>query len=177
MPRPNRQKIPIAKQVEVLFRDGWLCWLCHRPTVFPLAMKYLAEFVREKDYRTPIAFYDLRYRRDQAPILDHLACVIDHVEAFSRGGSHGGDNFKVACNKCNVRKSARAKEEYLAENPGKRVKGKYGEPQHWDGMASVFVVLARQAPDRLTLNERAWLQEIEKHLEKRALASRLSQRP
>jgi hypothetical protein len=167
MGQKSRAKIPVAKQVEVLFRDGWLCWLCHRPTVFPLAMKHLAEFVRDEGCGLPTAFYDFRYRRDQAPMLDHLACVVDHVEAFSRGGLHDRNNLAVACNKCNARKSAKAKEPYLAENPRERVKGKYGEPQHWDGMVSVFVVLARRAPNRLTANERAWLQEIEKHLARR----------
>ena len=52
------------------------------------------------------------------------------------------------------------------ENPLKRVKGKYGEPRYWDGMASVFVVLARNKVDRLTISERTWLQEIEKYLAK-----------
>jgi hypothetical protein len=127
-------------------------------------MKYLADFVRTEGLAFPTAFYDFRYRRDQAPILDHLACVIDHVEAFSKGGVHEGGNFAVACNKCNMMKSAKAKEDYLAANPRRRVKGRYGEPKNWDGMASVFVVLARRAPERLTANERAWLQAIEKHL-------------
>ncbi len=172
MPRTGRPKIPIAKQVEVLFRDSWLCSLCHRPTIFPLAMKYLADFVRDKRYDLPIAYYDFRYRRDQAPLLDHLACVIDHVEAYSRGGVHDRENFAVACNKCNVRKSSAAKEAYLAANPSKRVKGKYGEPKHWDGMASIFVVLAREAPERLTRNERLWLKEIEKHISKAAVSGR-----
>jgi hypothetical protein len=166
--RQSRRKIPIAKQVEVLFRDGWLCWLCHRPTVFPLAMKYLADFVREKGYAYPIAFYDFRYRRDQAPMLDHLACVIDHVDAYSRGGLHDGDNFAVACNKCNVKKSAKDKAAYLAENPPKPVKGKYGEPKHWDGMASVFIVLAANQPERLTTNERAWLKEMKLYFAKQS---------
>jgi 5-methylcytosine-specific restriction endonuclease McrA len=115
--RANRPKIPITTQVEVLFRAGWLCSLCHRPTVFPLAMKYLADFVRDKGYPAPIAYYDFRWRRDAAPMLDHLACVIDHVDAYSRGGAHELDNFAVACNKCNVRKNNAQLAAYLDANP------------------------------------------------------------
>jgi hypothetical protein len=43
--------------------------------------------------------------------------------------------------KCNIRKSAAEKERYLKENPPRPVKGKYGEPKHWDGLAALFVVL------------------------------------
>jgi hypothetical protein len=164
MNRFSRPTIPIAKQVEVLFRDGWICSLCHRPTVFPLAMKYAAQFVREKGYELPTAYYDMRYRRDRAPLLDHLACVIDHVEAYSRGGEHDVGNFAVACNKCNVRKSNEEKRTFLQQNPGQPVRGKYGEPSHWDGMSSLFVVLARENPDRLTVNERKWLNELERYI-------------
>lgn len=99
-------------------------------------MKYAAGFVRPRKYDLPIAYYDPRWRRDSAPLLDHLECVIDHVVAHSRGGDDEAANFAVACNKCNVRKSAAEKERYLRENPPKRVKGKYGEPKHWDGLAS-----------------------------------------
>lgn len=99
MVRKNRSQIPISRQVEVLFRDRWLCSLCHRPTIFPPAMKYLAHLVREAGYELPIAYYDFRYRRDAAPLLDDLACVIDHVNAHSRGGADDLANLAVACNK------------------------------------------------------------------------------
>jgi 5-methylcytosine-specific restriction endonuclease McrA len=39
------------------------------------------------------------------PLLDHLGAVVDHVEAFSRGGTHDETNFVTACNKCNARKN------------------------------------------------------------------------
>jgi hypothetical protein len=159
-----RRKIPISTQVQVLFRDGWLCSLCHRPTIFPLAMKYAAAFVSDRKYSLPIAYFHPRWRRDTAPLLDHLGCVIDHVKAHSKGGDHDAHNFAVACNKCNVRKSAVEKERYLKENPSKRVKGKYGEPKYWDGLASLFVVLVRETPERLTVNERLWLREIEAYI-------------
>src|SRR5258708_1784403 len=155
--RSSRRKIPISTQVQVLFRGGWLCSLCDRPTIFPLAMKYAAGFIRDRNYELPIAYHDPRWRRDAAPLLDHLGCVIDHVVAHSRGGVDDPENFGVACNKCNVRKSTAEKARYLKENPRKRVKGKYGEPKNWDGLASLFVVLARENPERLSASERLWL--------------------
>ena len=162
--RSGRAPIPISTQVQVLFRDGWLCSLCHRPTIFPPAMKYAALLVRQRQYELPIAYHDPRWRRDAAPLLDHLGCVIDHVVAYSQGGAHDARNFAVACNKCNVRKSAAEKARYLKDNPPKRVKGKYGEPSHWDGLASLFVVLAREHPERLTRSERLWLLALETYI-------------
>jgi 5-methylcytosine-specific restriction endonuclease McrA len=164
MTPPPRPKIPISSQVQVFFRDGWLCSLCHRPTIFQLSLKYAAGLVHEKHYELPIAYFHPRWRRDASPLLDHLGCVIDHVLAHSRGGGHHLDNFAAACNKCNVRKSAAEKKRYLKENPPKRVKGKYGEPKHWDGLASLFVVLARDNPTQLTQNEREWLRALESHI-------------
>ena len=39
----------------------------------------------------------------------------------------------------------------------KPIKGKYGEPQHWDGLASVFVALAERHRAALTAGEKDWL--------------------
>ena len=154
--RPSRSKIPIAVQVDILFRDGWICRWCHRPTVFGPALKLMERFVEQSGYRHPLAYYDLRYRRDKAPMLDHLAAVIDHVEAFSKGGAHGVDNFVTACNKCNVRKNARESSAFEKDQPGHPVKGKYGEPKHWDGFVGLFMVLSAMAPSALTTSEKAW---------------------
>jgi hypothetical protein len=129
-------------------------------------MKYLGEFVRQRKFALPIAYYDLRYRRDAAPLLDHLACVIDHVQAYAKGGVNDEVNLAVACNKCNARKSSRRKEEFLDENPPKPVKRKHGEPLHWDGLASLFVLLARDNETSLTPSERLWLRALEAHAAK-----------
>lgn len=163
MSRQARSSIPIPVQVEVLFRGGWLCSLCHRPTIFSPAMRLAGEFVHEQGYEQPIAYHHPRWRRDAAPLLDHLGCVIDHEVAYSRGGPHAADNFSVACNKCNVYKSSSEKAKYLAEHPLRSVKGKYGEPKNWDGLSSLFVVLARQNPTRLSASELAWLRALEDH--------------
>jgi hypothetical protein len=125
-------------------------------------MRLAGELVRTLGYRHPIAYHHPRWRRDAAPLLDHLGCVIDHEIAFSRGGPHALENFSVACNKCNTYKSAAEKAKYLTEHPLRSVKGKYGEPRHWDGLSSLFVVLARQNPTSLTSSERAWLCALEK---------------
>lgn len=52
----------------------------------------------------------------------------------------------ISGGKCNVRKSAGEMTGYLKENPPRRVKGKYGEPKYWDGLSSLFLVLARGDP-------------------------------
>jgi HNH endonuclease len=102
MPSKPRPPIPIATQVRVLYRDGWLCSLCGRPTIFHLALKYLDEFVHTAGYEGPTAYFDPRWRRDSAPLLDELACMIDHVEAYASGGAHEESNFAVACARCNA---------------------------------------------------------------------------
>lgn len=162
--KQTRLKIPIDIQLRVLFRDGWLCRWCHRPTVFPLALKYLAKFVSGRGYPYPIAYYDFRNRRDAAPMLDHLAAVIDHVNAYSQGGVHAESNFATACNKCNLRKNNRKMEDYQKEKSGKPVKGKYGEPLYWDGFVSLFLILVRENKAALSASERKWYNAIETYL-------------
>jgi hypothetical protein len=45
---------------------------------------------------------------------------------FRRAALTTRRNFAVACNKCNVRKSAAEKARYLKDNPPRRVKGQHG---------------------------------------------------
>lgn len=94
------------------------------------------------------------------PLLDHLGAVIDHLEAHSRGGSAGEANFVTSCNKCNTRKSALLAEEFSSKSPLLRVRGKYGEPDQWDGLSTLFVVLAAQAQHAATTSEREWLDAL-----------------
>ncbi|MEX2155203.1 MAG: HNH endonuclease signature motif containing protein [Gemmatimonadales bacterium] len=165
MAKTRRPPIPIVTQVAVLFRDSWLCHLCRRPIVLHLALKHLDAFAREQGVTSPLAYWDPNWRRDKSPLLDELAASIDHVEAYSRGGAHGLENFAAVCARCNARKSAKAKDAYLLENPPWEVKGLHGEPTHWDGLSSLYVVLARTKRDRLTPAEREWLKAIEMVLE------------
>lgn len=59
MPSRSRPPIPIDVQVRVLYRDGWLCSLCGRPTIFHLALKYLDEFVHANGYDGPTAYFQI----------------------------------------------------------------------------------------------------------------------
>jgi len=161
--RVSRPKIPIEMQVSVFYRDGWICRWCHRPTVFSPAFRLLAGFVERSGWRGHLAFFHPRWRRDAAPLLDHMGAVIDHVEAYAAGGEHSERNFVTACNKCNARKNSRMAAEYLRERPGRAVKGLYGEPKHWDGLVSLFLVLAQQQA-QLTPSERAWERALRNHV-------------
>src|SRR2546430_6729385 len=41
MPATKRPPIPIPLQVQVHFRDAWLCHVCRKPVIFHLALKHL----------------------------------------------------------------------------------------------------------------------------------------
>jgi hypothetical protein len=159
IPRP-----PLTKdlQLTVFRRDRWICRWCNRPVVFAPAMRLLEREVRQAGINQPLAYYHAHGTRDGAPLLDELWAVIDHVEAFSRRGASTEENLATACNKCNGRKSAAPMSEFSKRPQRKPVKGKYGEPQHWDGLSSVFIVLARRDPDGLTVSEKGWLKALTK---------------
>jgi hypothetical protein len=127
--------------------------------VFAPAFRLLEAFVRQAGYGRPIAYFHRNWSRRSAPLLDHLGAVIDHVEALARGGAHDESNFVVACNKCNTRKTDGGPKE-----PGKRVRGKYGEPNDWDGLASLFLVLADKGAE-LNPTEHRWAEALRKHLQ------------
>jgi HNH endonuclease len=92
--------------------------------------------------------------------LDLLGAVIDHIQAFSSGGGSEIDNLATACNKCNGRKSAAPMEKWDGRPVDKPIKGKYGEPQDWDGLSMLFVMLAARNPTGLTASEKAWLKAL-----------------
>jgi 5-methylcytosine-specific restriction endonuclease McrA len=156
-----RPPVPYPVAVRDYFRDRWLCSHCRRPTVFHLALKLLAEQVRDSLPGIRLAYWDERWRRDRSPLLDQLAASIDHVQAFSKGGQHSEANFATICVKCNVRKGARTRQEHTSIDVPRVVKGRYGEPKDWDGLASTFVVLARRSSRRLSPAEREWLRALE----------------
>ena len=153
-----RKGIPLERQVRVLFRDKWLCHLCGYPTIFAPALKYLQKMVTARAATSsPLAYYEFRYRHDAAPLLDYLACVVDHREAHARGGSGEESNLATACNKCNMRKNDQSYVQHVKKFPRRKVKARYGSPQHWDGFASLFVALAPDFADDITVQERGWL--------------------
>lgn len=154
--RPPRQASK-QLQVRVFRRDHWLCRWCGRPVIFAPALKYVERWVRQTGFTGPLAYHDARWRRDKAPLLDHLGAVVDHFQAHSRGGAAVENNFVTSCNKCNMRKNDGLAEEFRQKSPVHQVRGKYGEPDQWDGFSTLFILLAMQAPELTTRSEREWL--------------------
>jgi 5-methylcytosine-specific restriction endonuclease McrA len=153
----KRKAIPVGIQLEVFFRDRWLCHVCRRPLVFPFALKQLAELV-DAEGREPLpSYFNLNWRRDKAPLLDELGASIDHVHAWSAGGGDAAENLAAICSRCNVRKSASTLSAFIESSKPWKVKGKHGEPLAWDGLTAVFVTLASRSPGRLSAAERRWL--------------------
>ncbi|HLF71785.1 MAG TPA: HNH endonuclease [Dehalococcoidia bacterium] len=161
--RPQKRP-PLSKdiQVSIFRRDGWLCRWCYKPVIFAPVMKLLERQVRTAGETRRLAYYHAHWTRDGAPLLDELGAVIDHVEAFSAGGLGVEENLFTACNKCNGHKSAATVGKWNERSKPKPVKGKYGEPQHWDGFSALFVLLARRAPETLTMSEKGWLKALER---------------
>jgi hypothetical protein len=62
----------------------------------------------------------------------------------------------TSCNKCNARKNKSLAEDFEHDVPAHHVKGKYGEPTQWDGLSTLFVLLAAGRGD-LTASEKGWL--------------------
>jgi 5-methylcytosine-specific restriction endonuclease McrA len=158
------KRVPLSKQqqVSIFRRDKWLCHLCSRPVIFGPVMRLLERDVRKSSFggRRPLAYYHAHATRDGAPLLDELWAVLDHVQPRSKGGLNDETNLATACNKCNGRKSDAAWKEYIERMKRKPVKGKYGEPLHWDGLSTLFVVLAQRDPVGLSASEREWLKAL-----------------
>ncbi|MFN2315798.1 MAG: HNH endonuclease [Gemmatimonadales bacterium] len=126
-------------------------------------MKQLAELTSTQRVATAPAYYNQQWRRDLAPLLDELACSIDHREAFVSGGAHGIENFEAVCARCNARKGTRSEQEHLAAAAPWKVKGKHGEPTAWDGLSGVFIALAEKSQRKLTTTEVTWLRALKDH--------------
>jgi len=130
-PKPVKASRRVLKrsQVEVFFRDLWLCRYCGKPVIFAPALKYLQ---REIDPPWPchqgLAYWRYAYDRNGAPLLDELAAGIDHVRRFSGGGPGEPSNLATACNKCNTKKNNSDPVRWVKEHPLVQIKAKYGEP-------------------------------------------------
>jgi 5-methylcytosine-specific restriction endonuclease McrA len=156
----KRKPLSKASQLRIFQRDGWLCCWCKKPVIFAPVMKYLELELRNAGNHEPLAYYHAHWTRNTSPLLDELGAVIDHVEAFVTGGADTEDNLCTACAKCNGRKSSAPLDKWNQREKRSPIKGKYGEPQHWDGLSSVFVVLAKRNPSALTSGEREWLKAL-----------------
>jgi hypothetical protein len=54
-------------------------------------MKYIEQETRLAVNATPLAYFHTNWTRHGAPLLDMLGAVVDHVDAFSAGGSDAID--------------------------------------------------------------------------------------
>lgn len=156
-PRP-----PLSKELQLcVFRhDKWVCRWCNRPVIFAPVMRLIEREVSAAGNGEQLSYYHAHWTRAGAPLLDELGAVIDHIEAHSTGGSSKRDNLATSCCKCNAQKSAGTVESHRTRHPHKAIKGKYGEPQHWDGLSALFVVLAQRDRSELTASERDWLRVL-----------------
>jgi len=122
-------------------------------------MKYLQKELTDSGFGD-LAYWRYAFDRQGAPLLDDLAAAIDHIKAFTMGGTNDVENLATACNKCNTRKNNCDPEKWKSDNPFKRVKGKYGEPRTWDGFSSLFLLLAERYASSLTPTEKDWLKVL-----------------
>ena len=120
-------------------------------------MKYLKKLIRQSGVTESLACHDDHWTRRNAPLLDWMGAVIDHSEAHSRGGAADPSNLVTACNKCNAQKSAMPPEDFQKLRPLRPVKGKYGEPENWDGLSSLFIMLIEHTPQTASETELEWL--------------------
>jgi 5-methylcytosine-specific restriction endonuclease McrA len=156
----GRKALPKALQLSIFVRDGWLCCWCRKPVIFAPAMRLL-EIETEAIGNGPVAYYHAHWTRNGSPLLDELGAVIDHIEAFSAGGPDDEDNLCTSCCKCNGRKSSAALSSWTEREQRRAIKGKYGEPQHWDGFSSIFILLASRNPQALSATEQSWLKVMQ----------------
>ena len=158
----QHKRKPISRKVQVFVyrRDKWLCHWCKRPVVFPPAMKYLQELLAKSGYGD-LAYWRYAYDRHGAPLLDELAAAIDHIKAVTLGGTDDVENLTTACNKCNTRKNNCDAKKWETEHPFRRINGKFGEPQAWDGFSSLFLFLAKTNASSLKRSEIEWLKALQ----------------
>jgi 5-methylcytosine-specific restriction endonuclease McrA len=156
----KRAPIPKKLAIEIFRRDRWLCYWCGYPVIFGPAIRYLESFAHTKGVKGPLAYYHPHWTRRDAPLLDHMGAVIDHVKAHRDDGKSDIDNLVTACCKCNALKSAQKREEFEAKLQRHRVKGKYGEPEYWDGLSALFVVLIKDNRDIASVSELDWLKYL-----------------
>ena len=168
MPTKSREKIPISTQVEIFFRDDWMCHYCGLPTVFAPALKYMQQDVVTRGLGYTPAYYDFRYAHIAAPLLDELAAVIDHKQAFSAGGTNETTNLVTACNNCNMRKNNRSNDEFENRDCARRAKKRKRKAKGWDGFVSFFVLHGRANPNSLTAQEKEWFVALENYLREQA---------
>jgi 5-methylcytosine-specific restriction endonuclease McrA len=156
-PVPMKKRPAKSEQVKVWRDAKWLCYWCGRPLIFPPAMKILALFTGAAGYWHP------NWTRTNAPLLDEQGAVIDHKICFiAYPELDNAENFVASCNKCNTRKGAALLDEWERRARHSPVKGKYGEPEHYDGLTSLFMALHDCGLVTLTAEDKAWATALRK---------------
>ena len=112
--------------------------------IFSPALKLMERFVRENGFSAPLDYYHPNWPRGKAPLLDHLGVEIDHVQAH-RGGVSDEESNLV---------------EFTRRSPRRLIKGKYGEPEHWDGLSTMFVIPLERFPNVASAADRNWLKYL-----------------
>jgi hypothetical protein len=156
-----RANLPKELQVKIFRRDQWLCRWCRRTVIFGPVMKCLQTELKNAGFADDLAYFHAHWTRRNAPLIDELGAVLDHVEAFASGGRCSEGNLVTSCARCNGRKSSAAIESWEKREKRRPVKGKYGKPEAWDGLSSVFVMFALKNQQRLSPSERAWLKALQ----------------
>jgi 5-methylcytosine-specific restriction endonuclease McrA len=153
----KRKAVPPELQLRVWRRDGWLCVWCKRPVIFAPVMKYLQQEVRAANPTASVTYYHAHWTREAAPLLDELGAVIDHEKAATSREIVTERELVTSCNKCNIRKSDRPAEVWDERFKYRPVKSKYGSPKNWDGLTSLFVVLADRHNELISSADRTWI--------------------
>jgi len=128
--------------------------------IFAPVMRCIELEVRKGGCSAPLAYHHLHWTRTTAPLLDELGAVLDHKEALSAGGPNSEENLVTSCAKCNGRKSNAPLLKWGGREQRAPIKSKYGEPELWDGLSHLFVVLAERNLTALTAGERDWLKVL-----------------
>ena len=158
----KRAQLSKASQLAIFRRDEWLCHWCRKPVIFAPVMKLMELEVRTAGHTGPLAYYHAHWTRATSPLLDELGAMLDHVTAFAIGGTCSEENIVAACAKCNSCKSSYTVEEWKTRLFRRTIKGKYGEPKVWDGLSSMFLILAERHPSKLSTTDREWVRAMKR---------------
>ncbi len=163
-PRTERTGVPPPVAAQVFKNGGWVCYWCEMPVIFHPAFKYLQLYVESRQYKEPLAYYDFRFARTRAPMLDELAAVVDHKVPVSKGGSNRPENLVTSCNKCNILKSNLDGAEWEKVRKGMQRRRVLDKPPRrapaWDGFVSLFIVMLRDNPRAATASEKEWYEAL-----------------
>lgn len=156
------RRIPLSKELRVtVYRhDRWLCHWCDKPVIFAQVLKYLEKELKASSGYSgeQLCYYNKNWRRTDAPLLDLLGAEIDHIDGNK--ANNDPKNLATSCHKCNIEKGAAKPEEWNKRHKKKPIKSKYGEPKYWDGLSSLFVMLAQRHPAEVTTDEKGWLRAL-----------------